>query len=136
MKYAVVTACLNSARTIRRTIQSVMCQSILPTEYIFVDGGSRDNTLDIIDEEIKISTESGDITSFKVVKQMTKGGIYEAWNLAFYSMSDGIDYVFILNSDDWYELNCAEIVHNTFSLASNIDIVVASDRKYKNQNII
>jgi glycosyltransferase involved in cell wall biosynthesis len=45
----IVTACLNSAATIQRTIDSVRAQEYAgPLEHIVVDGGSTDGTLDIV----------------------------------------------------------------------------------------
>ena len=45
---SVVTVCLNAVDTIEETIQSVLGQSYVEIEYIIIDGGSTDGTLDII----------------------------------------------------------------------------------------
>ena len=50
IRFSVVTVCLNAAATIERTIQSVVSQTNESLEYIVVDGGSTDGTLDIIAE--------------------------------------------------------------------------------------
>lgn len=50
MKISVVTVCLNSAATIRDTLDSVLAQDHPDLEYIVVDGGSSDGTLDILAE--------------------------------------------------------------------------------------
>ena len=47
MKISVVTVCYNSANTIEDTIKSVYNQEFHDYEYIVVDGGSSDNTLEI-----------------------------------------------------------------------------------------
>lgn len=48
IKLSVVTVSFNAAATIEETIQSVTNQSCKNIEYIIIDGGSTDGTLDII----------------------------------------------------------------------------------------
>jgi glycosyltransferase involved in cell wall biosynthesis len=45
---SVVTPCLNAARFIRSTVESVLAQDPPPAEYRVADGGSTDGTLDIL----------------------------------------------------------------------------------------
>ena len=71
MKISVITVSFNSERTIERTIKSVIEQTHKEIEYIIVDGGSTDNTLDIVDkykENINILISEKD------------NGIYDAMN--------------------------------------------------------
>lgn len=46
-RVSIITPCLNSARTIGRCIASVRAQAV-PVEHIAVDGGSSDDTLDVL----------------------------------------------------------------------------------------
>ena len=50
IKISVVTPVLNCVNSIRSTIESVLQQSHTNVEYIIIDGGSTDGTLDIIKE--------------------------------------------------------------------------------------
>lgn len=94
MKVSIITATYNSAETVRDTIKSVFLQNYEDIEYIIIDGGSKDNTLDIVDEYKGIIS--------KVVSE-PDNGIYDAMNKGI-RMATG-DVVGILNSDDFYTSN-------------------------------
>lgn len=90
-KISVITVCFNSERTIRRTIESVICQSYPNIEYIIVDGGSSDLTMSIIKEyEQAITT----------IVSEPDNGIYDAMNKGLVLASG--DWLHIINSDDAY----------------------------------
>ena len=48
MKVSLITACYNGAATIRTAMDSVFAQKGADIEYIVVDGGSTDGTVEII----------------------------------------------------------------------------------------
>jgi glycosyltransferase involved in cell wall biosynthesis len=94
MKISILTATYNSEKTLRDTIESVLRQSCRDFEYILIDGGSKDNTVDIIKEyEPKFEGR------LRYVSE-PDNGIYDAMNKGI-RMATG-DVVGILNSDDFY----------------------------------
>lgn len=99
LKLTIVTVCLNAARTIERTIKSVINQNYDPIEYIIIDGGSTDGTVDIIQKY-------SEHIHYWVSEQ--DNGIYDAMNKAK-KVSTG-DYICFLNSDDWFEINVIKAV--------------------------
>ena len=91
MKVSIITVVLNGDETIEDTIKSVLSQNYKDVEYIIVDGGSTDGTLDIINRyKNKIA---------KVISEPDKG-IYDAINKGL-RLSTG-DIFATLNGDDVY----------------------------------
>lgn len=91
---SIITATFNSAKTLKDTIQSVLRQTNKDFEYLIVDGGSTDETIDIVK-----SYESEFSGRLKWVSEKDKG-IYDAMNKGI-KMASG-DVVGILNSDDYF----------------------------------
>ena len=88
-KFTIVTVTYNAGSVLEDTIQSVITQSYKSVEYIIVDGGSKDNTLAIIDRyRDKIQ---------QVVSEPDKG-LYDAMNKGI-AMATG-DYICFLNAGD------------------------------------
>lgn len=91
MKVSIITVSFNSAKTIEDTINSVLSQDFPEIEYIVVDGGSSDGTVNIIE---KYQNRIGKWVSEK------DRGMYDAMNKGI-AMATG-DVIGILNSDDVY----------------------------------
>lgn len=89
LKITIVTACLNSEKTIEHCMQSVFKQTYRDIEYIIIDGKSTDTTCEIIAKYKNL------INHF--VSEIDSG-IYSAWNKGIKNATG--DYVLILNSDD------------------------------------
>lgn len=97
MKITVITVIYNGAETIEDTIKSVLSQTYKDIEYIVVDGGSTDGTVDII-RRYEPRFEG----RMKWVSEKDNG-LYDAINKGI-RMATG-DVVGILNSDDYYTSN-------------------------------
>lgn len=100
VKVSIITPCLNSENTIRDTIESVLYQSYKNIEYIIIDGGSIDCTVEIIKEY-----EDAFCGRMRYVSE-ADGGIYNAMNKGI-RMSSG-QLIGIVNSDDYYEEDAVE----------------------------
>jgi len=133
MTYSVITICLNSSESITRTISSVLKQSVLPKEYIFVDGGSKDNTIDLI-RDCFSTCPSSPMVKWKILHQGQKRGVYAAWNIGLGHVSS--DIVFILNSDDYYEPNTAQNVLSAFERHPQADIVIGAIKHFSNHGLM
>ena len=48
MKVSIVTVCLNSEKTIKHSLNSVISQDYKNIEHIIIDGGSTDKTIKIL----------------------------------------------------------------------------------------
>lgn len=92
MKVSIITVCFNSGATIRQTIESVLSQTHEDIEHIIVDGGSKDDTMKIVDEyEDRLG----------IIVSEPDNGLYDAMNKGV-QLANG-DVVGILNSDDFFE---------------------------------
>jgi GT2 family glycosyltransferase len=100
---------------------------VLPKQHIFVDGGSSDDTRNLITQSFSQNSAAG--IDWKLLDQGNVRGISAAWNIAL--MHCTADMVFILNSDDWYERNCAERVLDAVRDQPDVDIVLANTRIYR-----
>ena len=129
MKVSLITACYNSAKTIKTAMDSVLAQKGVEVEYIVVDGGSTDGTVDIIKE---YSTRSTCSTRLKYLSERDQG-MYDAINKGI-KMATG-DIVGILNADDVLasETTLAHIAakFNHVEHADQVDCVYADIRFVK-----
>lgn len=91
MKVSIITVCYNSKEFIKDAIDSVISQTYSDIEYIIIDGGSTDGTVDIV------NSYGNMITRF--ISEKDKG-IYDAMNKGLSHVTGEI--VGILNSDDFY----------------------------------
>lgn len=94
MKVSVITATWNSGTTLRDTLESVLRQTYPDIEHIIVDGGSTDNTMELVREY-----EPRYNGRLRYICEPDRG-IYDAMNKGI-GMATG-KVIGILNSDDFY----------------------------------
>ena len=104
--FSLITICFNSSATIERTIKSVLAQTFTDYEYIIVDGGSTDSTLDIVKKYEPL------FEGRMKWKSEPDKGIYDAMNKGIKRSSGTI--IGIVNSDDWLEPDALKVTYNTF----------------------
>ena len=93
--FSIATPCWNSVSTIERTIKSILAQEFKDYEYIIVDGGSTDGTVDIIKKYEPL------FEGRMKWKSEPDKGLYDAFNKGV-ERSNGI-YCWNVNADDFIE---------------------------------
>ncbi len=109
---SIVTVVYNGMATLERTIQSVLAQSYTNIEYIIVDGGSKDGTIDLLrkyEDRLAYWESAQD------------KGIYDAMNKGI-SLCRG-EWIGLINADDWYEPDTVQRVIDRVIKDSSINIV-------------
>jgi glycosyltransferase involved in cell wall biosynthesis len=101
---SITTPCYNSVGTIERTIKSILAQDFKNYEYIIVDGGSTDGTLDIIRRYEPL------FEGRMKWKSEPDRGLYDAFNKGI-ERSTGI-YCWNVNSDDFIEQGALSVLAN------------------------
>lgn len=133
MKISLITVCYNSAGTLRSAMESAMSQRGVELDYIVVDGGSKDGTVDLVREFAEAQTRaprSADAPrhSFRWISERDDG-MYDAINKGI-AMATG-DIVGILNADDILE-SPDTLAHIAAAFGEGIDAVYADVRFVRN----
>lgn len=126
MKISIITVAYNSEQTIADTITSVLRQTYANIEYIIVDGGSKDSTIDIIKKFEPLFNNR-----MNWVSEPDKG-LYDAMNKGVCKATG--DIIGLINSDDLFcDERAIEKVMKTFDDVGGLDAVYA-DLFYVSQN--
>lgn len=107
-KITIITPTFNCVTTIEDTIKSVILQSYKNIEYLIIDGGSTDGTLEVIKSHQSVFPQ------IKYISEKDKG-IYDAMNKGI-NLATG-DYLYFLGGDDIFYNH--EILLKTFSNRKN-----------------
>jgi glycosyltransferase involved in cell wall biosynthesis len=109
-KLSIITINYNNVNGLLKTIQSVINQNFIDFEYIIIDGGSNDGSLEVI----KHFSEK--ITFWLSEKD---NGIYNAMNKGI--LKSRGEYLLFLNSGDW--LYNSNVLHNLFKTKPTCDLI-------------
>lgn len=120
-KISIITVCFNGEQYIEQTIKSVLEQKNIALEYIIIDGGSSDTTLDIIKQY-----ES----SIALYISEPDKGIADAMNKGI-ALATG-DYILFLHADDYFKDN--HVVFEASTLMQGKADIYAFDILFKKEN--
>lgn len=121
----ITTVTLNSEKTLRQTIESVLGQTYQHIEYIIVDGMSTDETLQIAQSYEDTFHNKGYL--YHVISEKDNG-MYDAINKGI-SLAHG-EIIGNINSDDWYEPEAVEKTVRFFE-ETGCDLMYADLRMIK-----
>jgi len=116
-RLSVITIVYNNAKDIERSVLSVLNQTYPAIEYIVIDGGSKDGTMDILNMYKN---------RLAVLLSEPDKGIYDAMNKGL-ALATG-DYVLFMNSGD--EIYAPDTVAKVFASAGNADIYYGETEMY------
>lgn len=123
-KVTIITSVYNDVNDLADTIDSVLCQSYTNIEYIIIDGGSHDGTVEVLkkyENEIYYWISEAD------------NGIYDAWNKAL-KKSTG-DWILFLGAGDRLRKNgIFKLIHEVSNIESDLDIVSAKVNLFNEKN--
>lgn len=115
-KVSVIIPAYNVEKYIKRTVESVLSQTLKNIEIIIINDGSTDNTNTIIEELANIDDRI-------IIVNKKNGGVSSARNKGLDIVRG--EFIFQLDGDDWIEPKCFEEMVD-HAEKYNLDIVVAN----------
>lgn len=123
-KIGIVIPNFNYEHTIKKCLNSILSQTYQNYEIIFVDDVSTDNSAKIAHEMLKLP--------HKVVELKQKRYNGGARNEGYLHLSDSVDYIFCMDSDDWLlDENVLKKINNKLQTKPDVLFIGMSD--YKNE---
>ena len=120
MKYSIITVNFNNKEGLRKTIESVIHQTFRDFEFIIIDGGSTDGSVDVLKEynsQIDYWVSEPD------------GGIYQGMNKGVKKATG--EYLNFMNSGDCFY--STDILEKVSSYHFNADFIIGKDYHYNNE---
>lgn len=144
MKLTVITVCYNAANDLKKTLDSVLTQTFTDFEYLIIDGGSKDNTLSLLESYKSKFSETGKI--FRYISEPDKG-TYDAMNKGA-RLANG-EWINYMNAgDSFYEKTTLQDFFSSF-IQKNVGVIygdtfqifdfgsgIAREKDYKKDNAI
>ena len=122
MKLSIITVNYNDATGLERTIKSVISQTFRDFEFIIIDGGSTDGSVDVIkryENNIDYWVSESD------------GGIYQGMNKGL-RQAQG-EYLNFMNGGDRF--HSSKVLEQIFSINTNADIITGTHAENGAENI-
>lgn len=124
-KIGIIIPNYNYEHTIEKCLNSVLNQTYTNYEIIFVDDMSTDNSVEIA------KNYSSKLKKIKIVELKQKRYNGGARNEAYLHLSDDVDYVYYIDSDDWlYDKYALENINR--KLQTKPDVLFVGIADYKN----
>ncbi|SHG59060.1 glycosyltransferase family 2 protein [Flavobacterium johnsoniae] len=120
LKISIITINYNNASGLKKTIESISSQTYKEFEFIVIDGGSTDESKDII-------LKSGDTISYWVSEK--DKGVYHAMNKGIKAATG--DYVLFINSGDY--LHDEKVIQNLVNNLLETDEIVYGNVLLRNE---
>ena len=106
MKLSIIIPCYNVEKFVQKCANSILVQKGFDCELIFVNDGSKDNTLHVL-ENLAIKDNR-----IKVINQENQG-LSGARNTGIENAKG--DYIMFVDADDWLEPNAFELISKNFN---------------------
>lgn len=122
MKLSIITVNYNDSKGLEHTINSVISQSFHDYEFIIIDGGSTDDSVDVI-------RKYGQYIDYWVSEP--DGGIYPGMNKGLRQAKG--EYVNFMNGGDCY--HSADVLEKIFALDTDADIITGTHSENGLRNV-
>ena len=138
-KIGIIVPNCNYEHTIEKCLNSIFNQTYTNYEIIFVDDMSTDNSVKIAQDTylkwlVKNGDKDEDYDKLKIIQLKQKRLNGGARNEAYLHLSDDVDYVYYIDSDDWlYDETALEQINR--KLQTKPDVLFVGMASYKNDKL-